>query len=114
MDRLTSVIASILLGKTSELLSNIPDEKLRLICQAYAEQIVPDIAAQISQGKIQFSQIPLNLPPVVQQELDKIVLQTVFSILSNVSKQLPEGKARDILQNEVFLLINKSYILVIL
>ena len=110
MDRLTSVIASILLGKTSELLSNIPDEKLRLICQAYAEQIVPDIAAQISQGKIQFSQIPLNLPPVVQQELDKIVLQTVFSILSNVSKQLPEGKARDILQNEVFLLINKSYI----
>lgn len=101
MNETERFLAEILLNAVQKILKNIQNEKLRLICEAYAEQIVPEIAKQITKGQLDFEQIPICLTAQLQKELNAIVKQTVFMILDQIASRLPEGNARPLFVAEV-------------
>lgn len=101
MNETERFLAEILLNAVQKILKNIQNEKLRLICEAYAEQIVPEIAKQITKGQLDFAQIPICLTAQLQKELNAIVKQTVFMILDQIASRLPEGNARTLFVAEV-------------
>jgi hypothetical protein len=94
-------LTEILLNAVGKILKSVQNETLRLICEAYSEQIVPEIAKQITKGQLDIEQIPICLPSHLQQELNAIVKQTAFVILDKIASRLPEGKARDFFIAEV-------------
>lgn len=101
MNETERFLAEFLLNAVQKILKNIQNEKLRLICEAYAEQIVPEIAKQITKGQLDFAQIPICLTAQLQKELNAIVKQTVFMILDQIASRLPEGNARTLFVAEV-------------
>lgn len=101
MNETERFLTEILLNAIQKILRNIKNEKLRLICQANAEQIVPEIANQIAKGQLDFTQVPVCLSGQLQQELNAIVKQTVFAILDKIASRLPEGKAKTLFVAEV-------------
>ena len=94
MNEVDIFLSRVLLNAVNEILKNIQNEKLRFVCEAYAEQIVPEIARQLNEGRLSFAQIPVCLPNQLQQEFNTIVKRTVFIILDYIASRLPEGKAK--------------------
>ena len=101
MNAVERCLTEIILKAVNKILNAVQNEKLRLICESYAEQIVPEIAKQIAKGQLDFEQIPVCLPVQLQQEFNSIVKQTAFEILDIIASRLPEGKARDLFIAEV-------------
>jgi len=109
MNSLEQILNGLLLQKLEELFENIKNEKLRIICQAYAEQIIPNISKQLCNARLDFKDVPLVLPETVRQELDKVVLDTAFTIIDRVSLMLPEGNAKEYLASASKSIINNGY-----
>lgn len=109
MNRFSDIISQILLEKIEYVFSDIPEEKLRLLCLAYAEQIVPIVSEQICQSELNFEEVPLTLPKSVKNKLDQLILETSFEVLDKISSQLPEGNAKQALVDEVKTIIAKGY-----
>lgn len=109
MSELENALAELLLTEIKEKLAAIDNEKLRLICEAYAEQVIPDVVEQYVEGKDNFQRINDLSEEHVRKQLKEIGAITIIKVLEKINDSLPDGPARNLLNNEILDITQSSW-----
>jgi len=108
MPDVNQIISEFLLSAIEKNVGRISNATMRKVCNAYAGQIVPEVSAQLLQGKVNFAELPLSLPTELQEELNKIASKTTLTVFEYVSSQMDDGAAKDFFNGEVKNIVNEG------
>lgn len=101
MHDLNNTLAQLLLSEIKNKLKSIENEKLRLICEAYVEQLVPEVVEQLVEGRGNLQPIQELSEKQAREEIKKAGVAVLFTALEKVNDKLPEGKAKEVLNKEI-------------
>ena len=101
MNNTESFLNDLLLKAIKIVLAKVDNDKLRLLCEAYAEQIVPELVKQLDEGELNFSELPVVLPEEAEKELGEIATHTVYIVFDTVASRLPDGKVKALFLSDI-------------
>lgn len=101
MHNFKNALAQLLLQELKTKLQTIENEKLRLICEAYVEQLVPEVVEQLVAGTSNLRPIQELTEAQARKELKAAGIALLFKALEKVNEKLPDGKAKALLNNEI-------------
>ena len=101
MNNTEAFLNELLLKAIKNILAKIHNDKLRLLCEAYAEQIVSELVKQLDEGELNFSELPVALPAEAEKELEEIATHTVYTVFDTVASRLPDGKVKVLFLSDI-------------
>ena len=101
MENLQAVLQGIILDAVNQKFAEIPNKELALSCQAYAEQIAPEVVRQLFGGKADVDALRDITTRHAKNELTRIVTKFGTSVMLRVNDNLPDGVLKNILNDEI-------------
>lgn len=101
MEEFQLLVQNIVLDATKRKFAEIPNGDLALSCQAYAEQIVPEMVQQLFDGQGDISVLRDITSQHAKKELARVVTKFGTSVMLRVSKNLSDGSMKQLLNDEI-------------
>lgn len=104
-----NILTELLLDSVNSRIDDIENEELRLICSAYSERLVPEVSRQLCSGNFDYANLT-NLSQAetraqfnrLKPKINKVVAETLFSVLQNVAEKTDNDTFKSLLENEIY------------